>query len=100
MKKRSVTKGRLSGHGRSSRRCLSSLFVLICCYFCLGSVYGQQVKKDKTKVALEDVSRSSEQQIIGQLLGVVSDLKQESDKPSAALLLSEIADVLWRFDEP
>jgi hypothetical protein len=41
-----------------------------------------------------------QQEVIARLFGTANDLKSESDKPAAALLQSEVADVLWRFDEP
>ncbi|HYW69749.1 MAG TPA: hypothetical protein VE961_01865, partial [Pyrinomonadaceae bacterium] len=37
---------------------------------------------------------------IARLFGVVNELKSEPDATGAALLQSEVADVLWRFDEP
>ena len=63
--------------------------VLIC-----GSVFGQVNK------GAADSVRIIQQDVITQLFGASGDLKTESDKPSAGLLLSEIADVLWKFDEP
>ncbi|HJY30057.1 MAG TPA: hypothetical protein VJ306_18645 [Pyrinomonadaceae bacterium] len=63
--------------------------VLIC-----GSVFGQVNK------GAADSVRIIQQDVITQLFGASGDLKSESDKPSAGLLLSEIADVLWKFDEP
>jgi len=74
--------------------------VLLIC-FGQGAVSGQQAKKNDGKVPIEDATRATNQQeIIARLFGVVNELKSESDKSAAALLQSEIADVLWRFDEP
>jgi len=82
----------------SSCCCLCALLFLICC--CQVAVSAPQSKK-KTKVSpAEDATRANEQEVIARLFGVVNDLKMESDKASAALLMSEIADVLWRVDEP
>lgn len=76
------------------------VFVLLIC-FGQGSVSAQQAKKNDGKAPIEDATRATNQQeIIARLFGVVNELKSESDKPAAALLQSEIADVLWGFDEP
>lgn len=81
-------------------RCLCTLLLLICFFVCPIAASRQQSKKKTDKSPVEDLARTNEQEVIARLFGVVSDLKNESDKASAALLLSEIADVLWRFDEP
>lgn len=75
-------------------------FVLLIC-FGQGAVSGQQAQKNGGKVPIEDATRATNQQeTIARLFGVVNELKSESDKSAAALLQSEVADVLWRFDEP
>jgi hypothetical protein len=75
-------------------------FVLVIC-FGQGAVSGQPAQKNGAKVPIEDATRATNQQeIIARLFGVVNELKSESDRSAAALLHSEIADVLWRFDEP
>ena len=58
------------------------------------------VKKKTNQSPSDGATRTNEQEVIARLFGGVNDLKNESDKASAALLLSEIADVLWRVDEP
>jgi hypothetical protein len=83
----------------SSFHYLCALAFLICGCVCQ-AVPGQQSKKNTDQSPAEDATRANEHQVIARLFGVVNDLKSESDKSSAALLLSEIADVLWRMDEP
>ena len=100
MKHGFVTTSLCSWGAASPFRCLCALLLLICCCVCAVAGSGQQSKKKTDKSPVEDPTRSNEQEVIARLFGVVSDLKNESDKASAALLLSEIADVLWRFDEP
>lgn len=78
---------------------ICALLFLICCCVCQ-AVSGEQSKKKTNQSPAEDATRANEQEVIARLFGVVNDLKNESDKSSAALLLSEIADVLWRVDEP
>ena len=69
-----------------------------------GSVFGQGVAGQQVKKGTDPVAAASghisQQDIITQLFGATGDLKSESNKTSAGLLLSEIADVLWKFDEP
>ena len=43
---------------------------------------------------------NNKDEAIARLFAIVNDLKSEPDTPAAALLQSEIADVLWHFDEP
>jgi hypothetical protein len=43
---------------------------------------------------------NNKEEAIARLFGIVNELKSEPDTPASALLQSEIADVLWRFDEP
>ena len=75
------------------------LFLISCCV-CQVAVSGQQSRKKTNQSPTEDATRTNEQEVIAQLFGVVNDLKTESDKAAAALLLSEIADLLWRVNEP
>lgn len=75
--------------------------LLFCCCLGQGSVFGQQAKKGDANDPAEDGKIAiNQQEVIGRLLGIVNELKSESDKPATALLQSEVADVLWRFDEP
>jgi hypothetical protein len=77
------------------------LFLVTICYFlCPIDISAQQSVKarPKTPAANSNVP-VHQQEVIARLFGTVSDLKSESDKPAAALLQSEVADVLWRFDE-
>ncbi len=99
MKEGFAIKG-LSGLIRSNRFwCCSALVAAVCC--CTSIVSGQQTKKNGAKVT-EEATRiaANQQEVIGRLFGIVNELKGEADKPAAALLQSEVADVLWRFDEP
>ena len=65
------------------------------------NVSAQQSRKDGAKVPAADANASVNQQgAIAQLFGIVNELKGESDRPAAAILQSEVADVLWRFEEP
>jgi hypothetical protein len=45
-------------------------------------------------------SANHREEAISRLFGIVNELKSEPDTAGAALLQSEIADVLWKFDEP
>jgi hypothetical protein len=84
----------------SSSLCNLCAFLFLICCVCQGAVSGQQSKTKTYQSPAEDATRANEQEVVAQLLGVVNDLKGESDKASAALLMSEIADVLWRVNEP
>lgn|GEM_PF-1489785 len=78
------------------------LFLVTICYFlCPIDISGQQSGKarPKTPAANSNVP-VHQQEVIARLFSTVNDLKSESDQPAAALLQSEVADVLWRFDEP
>ena len=100
MKEQFVTSSLHSWIASSSFCNLCALLFLICCCVCQGAVSGQQSKKKTNQSPAEDATRANEQEVVARLFGVVNDLKNESDKASAALLLSEIADVLWRVNEP
>ena len=83
----------------------SCAFVLVIC-FCSAAAFasGQKPQKPKengAKVSVDEArSAANQQEVIARLFGIVNELKSETDKPAATLLQSEIADVLWRFDEP
>jgi hypothetical protein len=47
-----------------------------------------------------DPAAKNKEESIARLFGIVNELKSEPNAAAAALLQSEIADVLWRFDEP
>src|SRR5215216_1614506 len=100
MKEWFVKRSLQSWIANSSFYYLRALLFLICCCVCQVAVYGQQSKKKTNQSSTEDATRANEQEVIARLFGGVNDLKNEPDKASAALLLSEIADVLWRVDEP
>ena len=51
-------------------------------------------RTDKTDAA------TNKEEAISRLFAMVNELKSEPDTAGAALLQSEIADVLWKFDEP
>jgi len=59
-------------------------------------------EKDQSAKPAEqsDPAAKNKEEAIARLFGLVNELKSEPDTPAAALLHSEIADVLWRFDEP
>jgi hypothetical protein len=60
---------------------------------------GQQTKRLDKKSKTSEAKLSPEQQQALELVTqLVDDLKRESDKPEAALVQSQIADVLWDFD--
>lgn len=63
------------------------------------TVFGQQAKKKPAELPGEDTKIARQQELIGRLTGIANELKAEADKPAAALLQSEVADVIWRFDE-
>ncbi len=77
------------------------LVILSCSYFGRGTVSGQQIKKSGETVTPTANTRvaGNQDEIIGRLLGIVNELKNESDKTTASLLQAEIADILWKFDE-
>jgi len=80
-------------------RGMCAFVLLICCY--QGAVSQPQAKKNSAKAPVADArGEPNTEEVITQLFGIVNELKGESDKPAAALLQSEVADVLWRFDEP
>ncbi len=75
-------------------------FVLLICGN-HGIVSQQQDKKNGAKTPVADPRGApNTEAVIAQLFGIVNELKSESDKPAAAVLQSEVADLLWRFDEP
>src|SRR5437016_798038 len=75
-------------------------FVLLFC-FGQGYVSGQQPKKGAAKNPAENATiATNQQEAIGRLFGIVNELKSDPDRSAAALLQSEVADVIWRFDEP
>lgn len=86
-------------HSLSANSSFCLLFLISCCV-CQVAVSGQQSRKKTNQSPIEDATRTNEQEVIAQLFGVVNDLKTESDKAAAALLLSEIADLLWHVNEP
>ncbi|HSE32672.1 MAG TPA: hypothetical protein VLA93_13960 [Pyrinomonadaceae bacterium] len=74
------------------------LFTLVC--FSSFAILGQQPQKKTNKAPRDDTRNVRQQEQIGRLVAISNELKGEADKPSAALLQSEVADVLWQFDEP
>jgi hypothetical protein len=48
----------------------------------------------------DKANSNHEEEAIARLFAMIDELKSEPDTPAAALLQSEIADVLWRSDEP
>lgn len=77
----------------------SALLVALFCFTALTSP-GQQPQKKPNKLPSDETKIARQQEIIGRLVAISNELKAEADKPSAALLQSEVADVLWRFNEP
>ena len=47
-----------------------------------------------------NAATNNKEEAISRLFAMVNELKSEPDTAGAALLQSEIADVLWKFDEP
>ena len=84
----------------------SALRNTFCCLFVLAfccssaAIRAQQPKKKTEKNPAEDTKLAQQQELIGRLVSIANELKGEADKSAAALLQSEVADVLWRFDEP
>jgi hypothetical protein len=65
------------------------------------AIKGQQPKKlDKKSKTSEAKLLPEQQQALELVTQLADDLKRESDKPEAALIQSQIADVLWDFDGP
>lgn len=79
--------------------CVSVLVIALCCCYAV-TIVGQQPKKKTEKPPAEDTKIAQRQELIGRLVSIANELKSEADKPGAALLQSEVADVIWRFDEP
>jgi hypothetical protein len=77
----------------------TTVLVAVCCCSSV-AIFAQQAKKKTEKIAAEDTKLAQQQELIGRLVSIANELKGETDKPAAALLQSEVADVLWRFDEP
>ena len=77
------------------------LVTLSCCCFGQETVSGQQIKKSDDRVTPIPNTQvaGNQDEVIGRLLGIVNELKNESDKTTAPLLQAEIADILWKFDE-
>lgn len=77
------------------------LLITISCFLAPVNLSAQQSKKNDAKAAATDASAASNrQEVIGQLFGIVNELKSAPDQATAALLQSEVADLLWQFDEP
>lgn len=75
--------------------------MIVICFAGAVSGSAQPAKKESARPAEKDVLTANNQQAaIARLFGIVNELKGALDKPAAALLQSEIADILWRFDEP
>lgn len=83
----------------NTRNTVCGLFVVALCCCSSVPIFAQQPKK-KTEKSAEDTKLAQQQELIGRLVSIANELKGEADKPAAALLQSEVADVLWRFDEP
>ena len=79
---------------------LRLLFAVALCCCSSVAILAQQPKKKTEKSAAEDTKLAQQQELIGRLVSIANELKGEADKSAAALLQSEVADVLWRFDEP
>ena len=79
----------------------SVLVILSCCCFGQETVSGQQIKKSDDRVTPIPNTQvaGNQDEVIGRLLGIVNELKNESDKTTAPLLQAEIADILWKFDD-
>lgn len=82
------------------RNTFCCLFVVALCCCSAAVVFAQQPKKKPEKVPAEDTRLAQQQELLGRLVSIANELKGEADKSGAALLQSEVADVLWRFDEP
>lgn len=73
----------------------------ISCFLAPANLSAQQSKKGGDKAPAADaVAASNRQEAIGQLFGIVNELKSAPDQATVALLQSEVADLLWQFDEP
>jgi hypothetical protein len=77
--------------------CLFAIALCCCSSF---AILAQQPKKKTEKSPAEDTKLAQQQELIGRLVSISNELKGEADKSAAGLLQSEVADVLWRFDEP
>ena len=76
------------------------LFVAALCCWSSVAILPQQPKKKTEKGPAEDTKLAQQQELIGRLVSIANELKGEADRSAAALLQSEVADVLWRFDQP
>lgn len=77
------------------------ILLAISCFLAPANLSAQQSKKGGDKVPAADVvATSNRQEAIGQLFGIVNELKSAPDQATVALLQSEVADLLWQFDEP
>lgn len=85
---------------RALRNTFCFLFVVALCCCSPVAILAQQPKKKTEKSPAEDTKLAQQQELIGRLVSIANELKGEADKSAAALLQSEVADVLWRFDEP
>lgn len=77
------------------------ILITISCLLAPANLFAQNSKKGGDKAAAADaVAASNRQEAIGQLFGIVNELKSAPDQATVALLQSEVADLLWQFDEP
>src|SRR6185369_13534495 len=85
---------------RALRNTFCCLFVVALCCCSPVAILAQQPKKKTEKSPAEDTKLAQQQELIGRLVSIANELKGEADRSAAALLQSEVADVLWRFDQP
>lgn len=97
--KKDLAISRLLGLSMSNRfRSICAFVAALVCFS--GAASAQPAKKSSPKATIEDGRVNNQQEVIARLFAMVNELKGEADQPAAALLQSEVADVLWRFDEP
>lgn len=65
-----------------------------------GGVVSAQTKGPEKSSTASPARSNNEQEVIARLFGLVTELKSEPNRIDAALLQSEIADIIWQFDEP
>ena len=77
------------------------ILITVSVFLAPANLSAQQSKKGGDKAAdAEAVAASNRQEAIAQLFGIVNELKSAPDPATVALLQSEVADLLWQFDEP
>lgn len=79
---------------------VTSVLTMLLCLFCTLPTASQQRKDQTGPAVISEVEIPfQQQQALRLLLQLANELKGHDDKPAAALLLSKIADAIWKSDE-